>query len=97
MKSRSIYGVQRVTGVSIASSHGTECYLACDGVLLTGEFTPEASLVRMSELALDDGSRGPLVDPFGRCSDLSYFAAGNILRGIETAGWCYREGARTGQ
>ena len=70
--------------------------LACDGLLLTGEFVPEASLVRGSHLRLDAGSGGPEVDQYGRCSDPSYFACGNVLRPVETAGWSYREGRRIG-
>ena len=47
-------------------------------------------------IAVDPGTGGPRVDPFGRCSDKSVFAAGNLLRPIETAGWCWREGKRVG-
>ena len=36
--------------------------------------------------------RGPSIDGYFRCSDQHYFAAGNVLRGIETAGQCWREG-----
>jgi hypothetical protein len=67
--------------------------IICDGVLLTGQFVPEAGLARMGHLAVDAGSGGPVVDQYGRCSDGAYFAAGNLLRGIETAGWSFREGA----
>jgi hypothetical protein len=62
-------------------------------VLLTGRFVPEASLARMGHLAMDAGSGGPVTDQYGRCSDGAYFAAGNVLRAIETAGWSFREGA----
>jgi hypothetical protein len=33
-----------------------------------------------------------VVDAFGRCSDPAYFAAGNLLRPVETAGWSWEEG-----
>ncbi len=46
-----------------------------------------------SHLAIDPYTQGPVVDQLMRCSDPSYFAAGNLLRGIETAGQCFREGA----
>ncbi|HBO7544742.1 TPA: pyridine nucleotide-disulfide oxidoreductase, partial [Pseudomonas aeruginosa] len=55
---------------------------------------PESSLVRLSHLELDPASGGPRIDQFGRCSDPAYFAAGNLLRPIETAGWSFREGRR---
>jgi NADPH-dependent 2,4-dienoyl-CoA reductase/sulfur reductase-like enzyme len=91
-----IRGRGRVEAIAIRLADGSMCEIACDGVLLTGRFTPEAALVRPSHLVLDDGSGGPAIDQFGRCSDPSYFAAGNLLRPIETAGWSYREGARIG-
>jgi hypothetical protein len=52
--------------------------------------------VRQSHLALDEKSGGPAIDQFGRCSDPSFFAAGNLLRPVETAGWCWAEGQRVG-
>src|SRR5690606_12469655 len=33
----------------------------------------------------------------GRTSDPTYFAAGNVLHPVETAGWCFREGRNIGQ
>ena len=87
---------RRVEGVTLRDASGAVTELACDGVLLTGRFTPEAALVRPSHLALDPLTGGPAVDQFGRCSDPSWFAAGNLLRPVETAGWCQREGRRIG-
>jgi NADPH-dependent 2,4-dienoyl-CoA reductase/sulfur reductase-like enzyme len=84
-----ICGAARVEGVKLRDGRA----IACDGVLLSGRFVPEASLARLGHLALDAGSCGPAVDQYGRCSDDAYFAAGNVLRGIETAGWSFREGA----
>jgi len=57
---------------------------------------PEAALVRGSHLQLDPGSGGPTVDQFGRCSDPIWYAAGNLLRPVETAGWSFAEGQRVG-
>jgi hypothetical protein len=51
----------------------------------------------MGHLAMAPDWGGPLVDQFGRCSDPVCFAAGNLLRPVETAGWCYREGLRIGR
>jgi NADPH-dependent 2,4-dienoyl-CoA reductase/sulfur reductase-like enzyme len=94
LKSRitSIAGRDRVGAVRILDEDGDEREITCDGVLFTGRFTPESSLARMSHLALDSGSGGPVIDQFGRCSDPAYFAAGNVLRPVETAGWSWREG-----
>lgn len=91
-----ILGRGRVEAIRIADGQGRERTLECDGVLLTGRFTPEASLVRSSALEFDTASNGPVIDQDGRCSDPAYFAAGNMLRPIETSGWCFREGRRLG-
>ncbi len=88
-----IAGMPRVTSVLVRGA-GADQKIACDGVLLTGKFLPEASLVRGSDLVLDPAAQGPAIDQFGRCSDPVYFAAGNVLRPVETAGWCFREGRR---
>ena len=90
-----IHGRDRVTGVTLATPQGAR-ELACDGVILTGGFRPENALALTGHLALDPATRGPLVDSDGRCSDPAYFAAGNTLRGVETAGWCWAEGRRAG-
>lgn len=51
----------------------------------------------MGHLALCPETGGPQIDPHGRCSDPSFFAAGNMLRPVETAGWCFDEGRRIGK
>lgn len=88
-----IIGRERVEAVVLQGSDGVPTRLECDGVLLTGRFTSEASLVRLApHLLVDEASSGPTVDQYGRCVDPTYFAAGNVLRPIETAGWAWREG-----
>lgn len=87
-----IHGRDRVEAVTTRLSDGSTTRHACDGVILSGRFTPEASLMRMAHLAIDPGSGGPVIDQYGRCSDPDFFAAGNLLRPVETAGWSWREG-----
>jgi len=91
-----IRGTQRVEAVRLRHPDGRIREVECDGVLFTGGFTPEATLVRGSHLTLDPGTQGPQVDQWGRCSDRHYYAAGNVLRALETAGWSFREGRRIG-
>ena len=92
-----ILGIERVDGVRVVNARGACDTVPCDGVVFTGRFVPEATLLRGSHLELDPASGGPVVDQFGRCSDASYFAAGNLLRPVETAGWCWAEGRRAGR
>jgi thioredoxin reductase len=91
-----ILGNERVEGVEIDRGNGPE-RLDCDGVVFTGKFRPENALLTGSHLALDPGCQGPAIDQFWRCSDPTFFAAGNLLRGIETAGQCWREGSAAGR
>src|SRR3546814_3511479 len=48
-----IHGTRRVEGVTLRRADGTESTLETDGVIVTGGFTPEATLVRLGSLALD--------------------------------------------
>jgi NADPH-dependent 2,4-dienoyl-CoA reductase/sulfur reductase-like enzyme len=86
-----IIGRDRVTAIEIDRGFGPE-QIECDGVILTGQFRPETALIAPSHIEIDPGTRGPVIDDYFRCSDQHYFAAGNVLRGIETAGHCWREG-----
>ncbi|MCK0196624.1 NAD(P)/FAD-dependent oxidoreductase [Ancylobacter sp. 6x-1] len=86
-----IEGVSRVEAVTLDHADGAMERLACDGVVLTGRFTPEATMVRAAGLEIDPGTRGPSIDQLGRTSDRRVLAAGNLLHPVETAGRCWAE------
>jgi hypothetical protein len=44
---------------------------------------------------MDAASGSPRIDQYGRCSDPDYFACGNMLHPVDTAGWCWSEGRAT--
>ena len=92
---QAIHGEERVTAVTIRDARGELISLECDGVIFSGNFVSESSLVRASHLELDGASGGPRVDQYGRCSDEDYFACGNMLHPVDTAAWCWAEGVRT--
>jgi NADPH-dependent 2,4-dienoyl-CoA reductase/sulfur reductase-like enzyme len=92
----SILGREVVEAVEIERS-GRRERLACDAVVMTGRFVPEAALPRASHLDLDAGSGGPVIDQHWRCSDPTYFAAGNLLRPVESSGVVGREGEAAGR
>ncbi len=92
-----IHGATHVTGVELAGPDGATRRIETDGVIVSGGFVPEAALLKASHLAVDEASGGPEIDQFGRCSDPAYFAAGNLLRAVETAGWSFAEGRRAGR
>jgi thioredoxin reductase len=91
-----VSGTHRVQGVVLRTGDRT-WELAADGLIVTGGFVPEAGLIEASHLAVDAATGGPVVDAFGRCSDPAYFAAGNLLRPVETAGWSWAEGKAVGR
>jgi len=93
----SIHGDDLVNGIVVENPNGVQRRIECDGVILTGQFMPESSLALCGHLEVDAASGGPLVDQFGRCTDPSYFATGNVLRPVETAGWSWNEGRNTGR
>ncbi len=82
----------RLAAVRYRVPDGTEREIDCDGLVLTGGFCPEAALARLAGLVIDPATNGPQVDSEGRTSTATIFAAGNLLRGVETAGRCWAEG-----
>ncbi|MEQ1768223.1 MAG: FAD-dependent oxidoreductase [Devosia sp.] len=84
----------RMESVTLADPSGNASTLACDAVIFTGRFLPEASLLSALPLELTDtGSNGPAVDQSWRLANPGIYAAGNVLRSVETAGWAASEGA----
>ena len=91
-----IRGHERVEGVLISDKSGNKKEIACDGVLFTGQFTPESSLARMSHLEINNITGEPIVDNQSRCSDHNYYATGNVLfNPVKVAGKCWDAGRTT--
>jgi hypothetical protein len=90
-----IVGHGRVEGVEIThlDSGRTES-VACDTVIFTGDWIPEHEIARLGGVPLDPGTRGPQVDAAFRTTQRGVFAAGNLLRGAETAEVSALEGKR---
>lgn len=90
-----IVGKHQVEGVKISNAQGEQTTLKCDGVIFTGQFVAESSLMRASHLQIDPQTGNPIIDQFGRCSDPNFFATGNITHPVETAGYCWQDGVNT--
>ena len=86
-----IRGLDRVEAVEIERD-GRRQTIPCDGVVFTGRFRPETAILAGSHLEIDPGSGGPAIDQHWRCSDPAFFAAGNLLHPVETAGVAWAEG-----
>ncbi len=81
-----ILGHARVEGVEVTDlASGAARVLACDTLVLTGDWIPEHELARLGGLEIDPGTRGPRVDAGLRTSAAGVFAAGNLLHGAETS------------
>lgn len=91
-----IKGADKVSSV-IVESRGRSHELICDSVIFSGDFIPEAALVRASHLTLDEHTQGPAIASTWQCSDTRYFAAGNILRPVEHSGRAAWEGRAAGR
>lgn len=86
-----IEGRERVEAVVVEGPKGQR-RIEADGVIVSGRFRSEATLLATSHLARDPATGGPRVDSLGRCSDGAYLAIGNMLHPAETSGWCWAEG-----
>ncbi len=93
-----IWGPKRVEGVEIVhQGSGRREFIPCDTVVFTGEWIPEHEVARQGGLVMDPGTRGPQVDGALRTSLPGVFAAGNLLRGAETAATSAQEGRLAAQ
>ena len=88
-----IEGLHKVEAVSYLQN-GTLHRVACDGVIFSGGWVPEAHLARLHPMGVDPMTQGPAVDPTNRTSDPQIYAAGNVLGSIRTSGPCAVEGRR---
>ena len=85
-----------LASVTISRLGGSHEVVDCDAVVFTGRFVPEASLLGTNNELQDPGSRGPAIDQRWRLASPGLYAAGNLLRPVETAGWCAQEGRAAG-
>ena len=90
-----IGGSERVDSVVLRGPAGPLA-ISCDTVIFTGDFVPDAALLHGSLIAIDPRTGGPAVDQWGRTGAPGVFAAGNLLRAVESSGRVAIEGARVG-
>lgn len=86
-----VEGEEKVTAVQIEGKDGPRT-LPCDGIIFSGDWVPETTLLRFSHIALDHATQGPAIDAQFRTHDPQVFAAGNVLRSARSAGTCAIEG-----
>lgn len=93
-KISAIFGKKRVEGIEISDKNGQKRIVECDTVIFTGDWIPEHELARLGGLEIDPVTRGPRINTEFHSSVKGIFAAGNLLRGVETADHCALEGKR---
>ena len=83
---RRIAGRGRLEGVEVADVRtGAARFVPCELVVFTGDWIPDHELARLAGLAMDPGTRGPVVDTTLATSLAGVFAAGNLVHAAETA------------
>jgi len=88
-----IFGRNRVEGIEVLDmDSGKALTVECDTVVFTGNWIPENELARRGNVTTLRPALGPQVDADYRSSRIGVFAAGNLLRGVETADWAAWEG-----
>lgn len=70
--------------------------LPADVIVFTGNWIPEVAALAGGPVALDARTGGPEIDRAMRTSAAGIFAAGNMLHGVESSGWCANEGRHAG-
>lgn len=81
-----IHGKERVRAAVVEDlDTGARTTVDCDTVVFTGDWIPDHELARTAGLAMDAGTRGPVVDAALRTSAPGVFAAGNLLHPVDTA------------
>jgi thioredoxin reductase len=83
---RRVTGRARLAGVELADLRtGATRVVACDTLVLTGDWIPDQELARAAGISIDPGTRGPAVDTALESCVSHIFAAGNLVHAAETA------------
>ncbi len=72
---------------------GKRTIVACDTVILTGDWIPDNELARSAGIPIDPVSKAPLVDQRLRTGIPGVFAIGNLLHPVDTADIAALDGA----
>jgi thioredoxin reductase len=88
-----IVGREQVEAIAVRHENREIRNIRCDCVLFSGGWVPETILLAESGGQLDPHSGGPIVDQLMRTTLPGVFAAGNVLRAVESSGRAALEGA----
>lgn len=88
--------VAELNRVTIDSPKTGQREIACDGIIFSGEFVGENSVLRASHLALCPDTQLPLVDQNWLSSDPAVSVIGNATHPADMGDQCYHEGLKAG-
>ena len=91
---KSIDGVNKQIQSVTLSKDGIDEVIECDGVIFSGKFTPESSVLKESFKDFNYTNNSVFVSQTFQTTNKNFFAVGNVLRGALTAFKCYFEGKR---
>ena len=82
---------KKISGITIHKD-GKEEFIECDGVIFTGLFTPEGTIMQESFDRFNVRNNSAYVTQDYQTDDPRFFVVGNALRGALAAFKCYAEG-----
>ena len=91
-----IADIERLRKITIAQAHSGKRDIACDGVIFSGRFVGENTVLRASHLALCPQTQLPLVDQNWLSSDPHVSVIGNTTHPADMGDQCYQEGLKAG-
>lgn len=93
-----IIGRPHLEGVEIEHVvTGVRSVLACDTLVTSGDWIPDNELARWGGLAIDSGSKSPVVDTGLRTPRPGVFAIGNLVHPVDTGDVAALDGRRVVQ
>lgn len=92
-----VVGRSRVEALEVVDARGRRERIPCDTVVFTADWIPDNELARRAQLALDAGTRGPVVDGTFRTDAPGVFAAGNVVHPVQTADLVALDGQHVGR
>ncbi len=84
---------KKIKGITI-QKNGKKEFLECDGIVFSGKFTPESSIVQKTFSDFNKHNDSLFVSQIFQTSKKNFFAVGNLLRGALSAFNCYFEGKK---
>ena len=93
LRIQAIYGRKRVEKVVLECPNTAKLHeIACDTIVCTGKFRPDAALIYNTSIREDAASMGPEVDMNWMTSETGIYAAGNVIHGADMHDICALEG-----